>query len=131
MNARRHVNRHIRRLTLGALLLSLSGWAQALDAQPFSAQALSQAQREGRAVALHFHADWCPVCGAQQRALKGLDLKSLTLLTVDYDRAIDLKRQHRVRAQSTLLVFKGDKETARLVGDTEADVLRKALQSAL
>lgn len=117
--------------TLAALLLSASSLAFALDAKPFSAEAFSQAQREGRAVALHFHADWCPVCGDQQKAMKGLDVKNLTLLTVNYDEAAELKRQHRVRSQSTLLVFKGGKGTARLVGDTQPAALRKALQTAL
>jgi thiol-disulfide isomerase/thioredoxin len=122
------------RLIVSAVLLASAGLAHALDIQPYSAAALAEAQAAGRPVALHFHADWCPTCRAQDRTLqalkaeKGLDL---TLLTVDYDTEKDLKRRFHVNAQSTLVVLKGQKEEARLVGDSSADGLRAALKSAL
>ncbi|MDE2083184.1 MAG: thioredoxin family protein, partial [Burkholderiales bacterium] len=84
--------------------------------------------------ALHFHADWCPTCRAQDKVLqtlkaeKGLDL---TLLTVDYDAEKALERRFRVNTQATIIVFKGQQEAARLVGDTSAEGIRQALKSAL
>ena len=83
---------------------------------------------------MHFHADWCPTCRAQDKVLqslkteKGLDL---TVLTVNYDTEKDLKRRFKVNMQSTLVVLKGKKEEARLVGDTSADDIRDALKTAL
>ena len=55
----------------------------------------------------------------------------LTLLVVNYDRERALKRQLKVRTQSTLIVYRGTRETARLAGDTDAAVLRRALATAL
>jgi len=117
------------RLLAGALLLGTATLTQALSLQPYSAQALADAQQAGKPVALHFHADWCPVCAEQQRALKAIQ-DGPTVLVANYDQEAELKRQHRVRAQSTLLVFKGHKETARVVGDSQPAALAKALQSA-
>ena len=43
----------------------------------------------------------------------------------------ELKKAMRVRSQSTLVVFRGTQEKARLGGDTAADKIRAALKTAL
>lgn len=120
---------------LAALALLLSfGAAQALEIRPYSAEALKAIQQAGRPVALHFHADWCPTCRAQQKVFEqfaAAKSPTLTLLVVDYDQERALKRELKVRTQSTLIVYRGAQETQRLAGDTDAAVLRAALQSAL
>lgn len=116
------------------LLLGSASLVQALEVTPYSAAALALAQAADKPVALHFHADWCPTCRAQDKALesmkgeKGLDL---TILTVNYDTEKDLKKRFNVRTQSTMVVLKGSKEVARLAGDTSADGIRGALKAAL
>lgn len=123
--------RHV--LAMLALLLSF-GSAQALNIQPYSPAALQAAQQAGQPVALHFHADWCPTCRAQEKvfqSLKGDASLPLTLLVVNYDKERELKRALKVRAQSTLIVYRGSQETRRSGGETEAAVLRDALKSAL
>uniref|UniRef100_UPI0035AE9566 thioredoxin family protein n=1 Tax=Hylemonella sp. TaxID=2066020 RepID=UPI0035AE9566 len=120
-------------LAMLALLLSF-GSAQALNIQPYSPAALQAAQQAGQPVALHFHADWCPTCRAQEKvfqSLKGDASLPLTLLVVNYDKERELKRALKVRAQSTLIVYRGSQETRRSGGETEAAMLRDALKSAL
>lgn len=122
------------RSILAAVLFASAAWAHALELKPYSAQALAEAQKANQPVAVIFHADWCPTCRAQDKVLqslkaeKGLDL---TVLRADYDTEKDLKRRFRVNAQSTLIVLKGQKEAARLVGDTAPDAIRGALKAAL
>jgi thioredoxin 1 len=123
--------RHV--LATLALLLSF-GSAQALNIQPYSPAALQAAQQAGQPVALHFHADWCPTCRAQEKvfqSFKGDASLPLTLLVVNYDKERELKRALKVRAQSTLLVYRGSQETRRSGGETDAAVLRDVLKSAL
>lgn len=106
----------------------------ALDIAPYSAPALARAQQAGKPVALHFHADWCPTCRAQTQVLNGLKTEAgldMTVLVANYDTEKDLKRRFNVRAQSTLVVLRGDKETYRVVGDTSPGGIRGALKSAL
>ena len=112
----------------------MASLAQALELRPYSAAELAQAQSSGRPVALIFHADWCPTCKIQQQTLESLKKESgldLTVLVADYDTEKDLRREHRVRSQSTLIAFKGTRETGRIVGDTSPDKIRAVLKTAL
>ena len=115
-------------------LLALSTWAQALDIKPYSDAAFAEAQKAGKPVAVHFHADWCPTCKQQEKVLSALKADAgldLTVLVADYDKEKDLKKRLKVRSQSVMVVFRGEQERARLAGDTEADKCRVALKAAL
>lgn len=122
-------------ISLFFLLMSVSGLARALDIQPYSAAALQQAQAAGKPVAVHFHADWCSTCKAQEQVFKSLQgdpqLKGITLLVANYDDERDLKKAMNVRAQSVVVIFKGSKETARIGGETKTEKLKAALLTAL
>lgn len=125
---------NIGKLVLSALLVFAAIAAQALDIKPYTAAALAQAQKAGQPVALHFHADWCPTCRAQEKVLQGLKSEpglDLTVLVANYDTEKELKRRFNIRAQSTLVVLRGEKETYRMVGDTSPGGIRGALKSAL
>ena len=93
----------------------------------------SLSQLAGKPVAVHFHADWCPTCRAQEKVFNGWKGDAAvpgTLLVANYDNERELKKQYGVRSQSTIIVFKGSKETTRLGGETDAAKLRAALQTA-
>ena len=122
------------RLLAATALLAATGLAQALTVLPYSAQALATAQQAGKPVAVHFHADWCPTCKQQEKAIAQLKTEpdlDITLLVADYDQEKDLRKTMKVRMQSTLVVFKGSEEKARLAGDTAADKIRAALKAGL
>lgn len=124
----------LRRLIIATVLLGAAALAQALEVKPYTSTALEDARKADRPVALHFHADWCPTCRAQSRVLEQLKAEpglDLTVLVANYDTEKDLKRRFNVRAQSTLIVLRGQTEWARLVGETAPESIRAALRSAL
>ncbi|MBL8428566.1 MAG: thioredoxin family protein [Dechloromonas sp.] len=121
------------KLIAGLALVAAANLAPALDIQPYSPETLAAKQKAGEAVGLHFHADWCPTCRAQEKVFNGWKGDATvpgTLLVVDYDKERELKRQLGVRSQSTVIVYKGAKETGRLAGETDPAPLRAVLGSA-
>lgn len=108
--------------------------AHALEVKAYTPSDFAQAQANEQPVVLHFHADWCPTCRAQDKVLQsmlshpGLDV---TVLVVDYDNERALRRRFNVRTQSTFVVLHGESERARLVGVTDEAQIRAAFESAL
>lgn len=122
------------RFTAIATLFAAAAGAQALELKPYSAATLQGLQAAGKPVAVHFHADWCPLCRAQDKALESLKSErslDLTVLQANYDTERALKRQLGVNSQATFVVFKGRQEAQRLVGETGVDGIRAVLKTAL
>jgi thiol-disulfide isomerase/thioredoxin len=103
--------------TVGAL-------AQATQAMPapngfatFTKEAHAKAMAEGKTTLVFFHAPWCPVCRAQEpKVLAHLNgnAKHVVAFKVDYDSNMELRKEMNVQKQSTLILYSGMKEVARL-----------------
>lgn len=114
------------------LLLAVNA-ANALEIAPYSAQTFADLQKADKPVSLHFHAEWCSTCKAQEKVFKGWKGDASvpgTLLIVDYDNERELRKKMSVRGQSTVISFKGSSEKARLAGDTDAKALRGVIDAA-
>jgi thioredoxin 1 len=117
-----------RRFILGAVLAAgtlAASPAFAANAHAFDAKAFAAAQQAGKPILIAVHAPWCPTCKAQEPILSDLradpKFKELVYFVIDFDSQKDLLKRFAVRAQSTLIAFKGAKEEARSVGDTKRD----------
>ncbi|MBK7900476.1 MAG: thioredoxin family protein [Azonexus sp.] len=92
-------------------------------------------QKEGKPVLVFIHADWCPICKAQDKVLDELlptpEMKALTVLRVDYDKQKNALRAHKATMQSTLVLYRGGKEIGRLTGETRKDQVAAFLKQAL
>jgi thiol-disulfide isomerase/thioredoxin len=108
----------------GLLLGFIAFAAQAAETQDYNAKAFAAAQAAGKPILVEIHASWCPTCKAQLPILGELEkqdkFKNLMVFRVDFDSQKDAVRAFGARVQSTLITFKGTKETGRSVGDTNA-----------
>ena len=109
-------------LVAGAFTMSS---ALAETVPTFDAKAFADAQKAGKPILVAIHASWCPTCKAQAPILSELradpKFKNLAYFVIDFDSQKDLVNRFGARMQSTLIVFKGDKEEGRSVGDTKRD----------
>lgn len=119
------------------VVAALSLWASiacAADPKPFTQQSFDALSHEGKPVVVGVHADWCPVCKAQKPIIENLSkqpaYKDVAVLTLNYDTDKAALKQFRVNKQSTLIAFKGGKETGRSLGQTKPaaieDIFKKA-----
>ncbi len=119
-------------VTAVSLFLSVSAFA--LDKVPFTTGKFKAAQSAGKPILVDIWASWCPTCKAQGPVLEKLaakpEYKGLTVFEVNFDTQKDAVRSFGARTQSTLIAFKGSKETARSAGDTTEDGIEKVVKSA-
>jgi len=116
------------------LLLSLTVSTAIAANVPFDQANFNELMKQGKPVVLHFHADWCPTCRAQQVILDDLmifpEFKDLPVLRVNYDKEKALLRTYKVLNQSTFIVFKNGKEVTRSTGETESKNISALLSQA-
>jgi thioredoxin 1 len=121
-------------VTFSMILMSFATLSLSTEV-PFNQAQFDSMRAAGRPVAVVFHADWCPTCRAQAPVLKDLsqtpELKSVTLFVADYDTEKALKKSLAITQQSTIVVFKDGKESARSTGDTQRDSLAALLRHAI
>lgn len=131
-----------RKVFLGGILaavLSVAGIATSAFANntvaPFSEAAFKSAQVAGRPILVEIHADWCPTCKAQKPILDRLTsdakFKEFQVFRVDFDAQKAEVKKFGAQMQSTLIVFKGAKETGRSVGDTNEASIASLLDKGL
>ena len=120
-----------RTLLISALAISAAFAAN----MPFQQAGFDRLLKEGKPVVLHIHADWCPVCRAQDGVLGELmplaEFKDLPVLRVDFDTEKSVLRKYKVRNQSTFIVFKNGKEVTRSTGETDKSLIAELLRKAL
>jgi thiol-disulfide isomerase/thioredoxin len=113
-------------------LAASSAWSAEI---PFNLTQFDAMRASGKPMAVVFHADWCPTCRAQAPVLKQLmqspEFSGVTLFVADFDTDKTLKQTLAVAKQSTVVVFKDGKESARSTGDTREPSLAALLRHAI
>lgn len=118
-----------------ALLCAMALPVSAAERLAFDATVFADAQKAGKSIVVHVHAPWCPTCKAQKPILEKLaadpEFKDVVMFELDFDTGGKTLRTFNVRSQSTLIAFKGETETGRSVGDTNADSIQALMKTAL
>jgi thioredoxin 1 len=120
---------------LGLLGLAFAAPLLAQPIQPFSTAALKAAQDAGKPVLVDAYASWCPTCRKQAPTIDAMAkdpaFDKLLILRLDYDNQTAEKRALGITTQSTLIAFRGSKETGRSVGITDPEQIKVLAKSAL
>ena len=109
--------------------------ALATETETYTPEAFAAAQKAGKPILVAIHASWCPTCKAQKPILSELlaepKFKDLIYFVVDFDSQKDAVKFFGARMQSTLIAFKGPRETGRSVGDTERSSIAALLNKTI
>lgn len=124
-----------RRSVLALSLVAAFAIPAAAAEQPYTPEAFAAAQKAGKPILVAVHATWCPICKQQipilDRLSKDGKFKDMTILRVDFDDQKPVVREFGVQKQSTLIVFKGDKEVGRSTGETKAEPIEALLTKGI
>ncbi|MBV1700648.1 MAG: thioredoxin family protein [Hyphomicrobiales bacterium] len=118
-----------------AALLAPATLAAAVGPVPFNRAAFLAAQKADKPILVQIHADWCPTCAAQKPILSKLeaqaDYADFVVFNVDFDKQKAIVRSFKANMQSTLIVYKGNKEVARSVGSTDPMTIEDLFKQAI
>ena len=98
----------------------------------FDKALFDKAQSEGKIVVVSSWVKYCTSCASQMKVLNKVedDFKNIVYLNFDV-RNKDISNLLKVEYQTTLLIFKDNKEVYRSIGETSRDVIYKAIKSSI
>lgn len=104
----------------------------AQSAQMWDKAAFEAAQTAGSPILVHVTAPWCPTCKAQKPTVDKLESSNpaLKVFSVDFDSQKEALAMLGVKAQSTLISYRGKAEVSRLVGITDPVAITEIVMRA-
>lgn len=115
---------------LTGLALAFVAPASAMEQKAtYEAAMFDKAQTDNQHIVVEVFKKGCPTCAAQQPGLNSAKAKfpNATFVTVDFLGDADPVKRFQAVKQSTIIVYKGSKEVARLVGETDSDAIVAAI----
>jgi thioredoxin 1 len=121
--------------SLAAVAVAFAVPANAAGIVEFKTSTFAALQAQKQPVVIFVHAPWCPICRAQEETIRSLlatpTYKNVTVLTIDYDTQKALWTKFGAKQQSTLIGFRGARETSRLAYNSDAARVTAVLSSTL
>ena len=98
----------------------------------FKKDVFDKAQSEGKVVVVSSWIKYCSSCASQMKVLKKAknDFKNIEYFTFEVTNR-EIADLLKVKYQTTLLIFKNNKEIYRSIGETSKEEIYKALKSSI
>ena len=98
----------------------------------FDSELFKKAQSEGKVVVVSSWMKYCSSCASQMKVLNKIknDFENIEYLTFEITNR-EIADFLKVQYQTTLLIFKDNKEVYRSIGETSREEIYKAIQSSI
>ena len=98
----------------------------------FDNNVFNKAQSDGKTVVVSSWIKYCTSCASQMKALKDVekDFDNLIYLTFDVTNR-EIAKQLNIQFQTTLVIYKNNKEVYRSLGELNKDKIYKAINSVI
>ena len=98
----------------------------------FDNDIFNKAQSDGKTVVVSSWIKYCTSCASQMKALKDVekDFNNLIYLTFDVTNR-EIAKQLNIQFQTTLVIYRNNKEVYRSLGELTKDKIYKAINSVI
>ena len=98
----------------------------------FTNEIFSKAQSDGKTVVVSSWIKYCTSCASQMKALKNVEKDFNNLVYLNFDvREKAIAKQLNIQFQTTLVIYKNNKEVSRSLGELSKDKIYKAINSVI
>ena len=114
------------------LIIFPLNFAAAEKQTTFDNDVFNKAQSDGKTVVVSSWIKYCTSCASQMKALKDVekDFDNLIYLTFDVTNK-EIAKQLNIQFQTTLVIYKNNKEVYRSLGELTKDKIYKAINSVI
>ena len=98
----------------------------------FTNEIFSKAQSDGKTVVVSSWIKYCTSCASQMKALENVEKDFNNLVYLNFDvREKSIAKQLNIQFQTTLVIYKDNKEVYRSLGELSKDKIYKAINSVI
>ena len=98
----------------------------------FTNEIFSKAQLDGKTVVVSSWIKYCTSCASQMKALNNVEKDFNNVVYLNFDvREKEIAKQLNIQFQTTLVIYKNNKEVYRSLGELSKDKIYKAINSVI
>ena len=99
----------------------------------FSIKIFEEAKESGKTIVINSYEDWCGTCSKQTKILDQAEkeFKDIVFLSYEQSKNENIAKQLGIKFWTTIVIYKGDNEVARIVGQTNKKIIYAAIQKGV
>ena len=99
----------------------------------FSIDIFEEAKASGKTIVINSYEVWCGTCGKQTKILDQAEkeFKDIVFLSYEQSKNENIAKQLGIKFWTTIVIYKGDNEVARIVGQTNKKIIYAAIQKGV
>ena len=99
----------------------------------FSIEVFEKAQALGKTIVVNSYEVWCGTCSKQTKILNQAkkEFKDIIFLSYEQSKNKNIAELLGIKFWTTIVVYKGNNEIVRLVGQTDKEIIYSAIQKGI
>ena len=99
----------------------------------FSEEIFEKAKVSGKTIVVNSYEVWCGTCSQQTKILDQAEkeFKDIVFLSYEQSKNKDIAQKLGIKFWTTIVVYKGNNEVARIIGQTDKEVIYSAIQQGI
>jgi len=99
----------------------------------FSEEIFEKAKDSGKTIVINSYEVWCGTCSKQTKILDQAEkeFENIVFLSYEQSKNKDIAQKLSIKFWTTIVVYKGENEIARIVGQTDKETIYSAIQKGI
>ena len=99
----------------------------------FTIETLEKAKASGKTIVINSYEVWCGTCSKQTEVLNQAEKEFSEIVFLSYEQSKNknIAKKLGIKNWTTIVVYKGDNEIVRIVGQTDKETIYSAIQKGI
>ena len=99
----------------------------------FSMEILEKAKASGKTIVINSYEMWCGTCSKQIKVLDQAEKEFNEIIFLSYEQSKnkDIAKKLKIKHWTTIVVYKGNNEISRIIGQTDKETIYSAIKKGI
>ena len=99
----------------------------------FTIETLEKAKASGKTIVINSYEVWCGTCSKQTEVLNQAEKEFSEIVFLSYEQSKNknIAKKLGIKNWTTIVVYKGDNEISRIIGQTDKEIIYSAIKKGI